>query len=183
MSLQEKYTKNIVPELKKELKKTNNFDVPKMIKVVLNVGTGSHSKDPKFKEVAIATLNRISGQKPVETLAKKSISNFKVREGMSVGLKVTLRGKRMYDFIDKLINVAFPRMQDFRGITTHCIDKSGNLTFGFKEHIIFPEIKTDEVEKVHGLEVSILTNAASRDDGVALFTLLGFPFSKKIKDA
>jgi large subunit ribosomal protein L5 len=127
----------------------------------------------------VSTLTRISGQKPVYRQAKKSISAFKIRQGMVVGVSVTLRGRRMYDFVDKLINVALARVRDFQGLEPDNVDQNGNLTIGFKEHIVFPEIHSDEIEQVHGLEVTITTNARTRERGLALFTYLGFPFKKK----
>lgn len=157
----------------------NNMAVPKITKVVINVGTGHGLKDAKFNEAVENTLIRITGQQPVKTAAKKSISNFKIREGLIVGMMVTLRGKRMYDFLDKLINIALPRVRDFRGLNPKSVDPKGNLNIGFREHISFPEIKSDEIEKIHGLQVSVVTTAKTRDEGVELLTLLGFPFSKE----
>jgi large subunit ribosomal protein L5 len=175
MDMQTVYKSKVIPALKKEFGYKNNYQLPKLVKVTINVGLGKGKDDPKLFEVAESTLSRISGQKPVITLAKKSISNFKVREGMKVGLIVTLRGKNMWSFLTKLVHVAIPRVRDFRGINSKSIDQQGNLTIGFKEHIVFPEIKSDEVEKIHGLEVSITTTAGSREVGEALFRLLGFP--------
>ena len=146
------------------------------MKVIVHVGTGAGVKDAKFLETAEATLRRITGQVPVKTIAKKSIANFKIREGMVVGLKVTLRGRRMEDFLTKLINVALPRVRDFRGISPKVVDRTGNAAIGFKEHLVFPEIRTDEVERVHGLEVIIDTTATTQAEGVALLRHLGFPF-------
>ena len=143
---------------------------------MVNVGTGQGLRDAKFNEVVEATLQRISGQRPVKVAAKKSISNFKIRQGLIVGMMVTLRGKKMYDFIDKLINVTLPRIRDFRGLDTKSVDPNGNLNIGLKENIAFPEIRSDEVEKIHGLQVSIATNAGSQEIGLELFKSLGFPF-------
>ena len=173
--MQTVYKEKAIPELKKQLGLKNVHQLPKVIKVTLNIGLGKAKDDAKLIELAESNLTRISGQKPVVTLAKKSISNFKVREGMKVGLVVTLRGKSMWSFLTKLVHIAIPRVRDFRGISPKSIDKQGNLTIGFKEHIVFSEIKSDEVEKVHGLEVSITTTAGSREVGEALFRLLGFP--------
>lgn len=175
MEMQKVYKEKVVPELKKQLNLKNVHQLPKIIKVTVNVGLGKAKDDPKMIEVAESTLTRICGQKPVVTLAKKSISNFKVREGMKVGMVVTLRGKNMWSFLTKLVHVAMPRVRDFRGISAKSIDKQGNLNIGFKEHIVFSEIKSDEVEKIHGLEVSITTTAGSREVGETLFRLLGFP--------
>lgn len=175
MDIQTVYKENAIPELKKKLNVKNVHQLPKIIKVTVNVGLGKAKDDPKLVDFAESTLTRITGQKPVVTLAKKSISNFKVREGMKVGMVVTLRGKNMWSFLNKLINIALPRVRDFRGLNPKSIDKQGNYTIGFKEHIVFPEIKSDEVEKIHGLEVSITTTAGSREVGETLFRLLGFP--------
>lgn len=173
--LLEKYRKEIIPALKAELGLKNNLAVPKLEKVIVSIGTGQGLRDPRFNEVAEATLVRITGQKPIKTLAKKSIAAFKVRQGMKIGLKVTLRGKRMYDFVDKLINISLPRLRDFRGLEAKMMDGAGNLTIGFREHLAFPEIKSDEVEKIHGLEVTIVTTAKNDQAGMALLKRLGFP--------
>lgn len=176
MRLMEKYNKEIVPALKEKFGYTNLNAVPKIKKVVLNVGINSAKRDAKFLDVTESVLTRISGQKPVKTRARKSISNFKVREGMVVGMMVTLRGKRMYDFLDKLLNITFPRVRDFRGISKRIVDKQGNLNYGFKEFIAFPEIGADEVEFMHGIEVTVQSNAGNKEVGETLFRLLGFPF-------
>jgi large subunit ribosomal protein L5 len=181
MNFYDNFKKQIVPQLQKELEYKNIFQVPKIEKVVLNVGLGRGLKDSGFIETVENTLTRISGQKPVKTKAKKSISNFKIREGMDIGMKVTLRGKRMYDFIEKFIKVTLPRVRDFRGLPLKSIDKEGNLNLGVKEHISFPEIKADEIEKLHGLEVSFVTSAKNKNEGKILFKALGFPFKKDIK--
>lgn len=177
-NLKEKYIKEVIPALKKDLGIDNVMALPKIKKVTINIGLGKSLSDPKFTEIAQSTLTKISGQKPVFRKAKKSISAFKIRQGLEVGLMVTLRGKRMYDFLSKLINVALPRARDFRGLDSKSIDEMGNLTIGFREHIIFPEIKSDEIEKIHGLEVSISTTASSKEEGLKLFEKLGFPFKK-----
>lgn len=176
MRLMEKYNKEIVPALKEKFGYKNVNAVPKIKKVVLNVGINSNKKDAKFFDVVESVLTRISGQKPVKTRARKSISNFKIREGMVVGMMVTMRGKRMYDFLEKLLSITFPRVRDFRGISTKIIDKQGNLNFGFKEFIAFPEIGVDEVENMHGVEVSVQSTAGNKEVGEALYRLLGFPF-------
>lgn len=156
----------------------NVMAVPRLTKVVLNSGVGKSLKDDKFIEAVVNTLTRISGQKPMLARAKKSISAFKIRQGMTVGVTVTLRGNRMYEFVDKLVNVALARVRDFQGIKPEGIDSHGSMTIGFKEHIVFPEIRSDEVERIHGLEVCLTTNAKSKEEGLELFTLLGFPFKK-----
>ncbi|MCK5211566.1 50S ribosomal protein L5 [Candidatus Parcubacteria bacterium] len=178
MKLQEQYKKHIVPELKKQLGYKNDLEAPKLTKVVINVGFGRHSKEKQYIEAVVNGLKRISGQQPILTKAKKSISSFKIREGMTIGAAVTLRGKRMYDFVDKLINVSFPRVRDFRGISEKGVDRNGNMTVGFKEHLAFPEIMADEVENVFGLEVCLATTAKTKEEGLALFKLMGFPFKK-----
>ncbi|MBI4276626.1 50S ribosomal protein L5 [Candidatus Uhrbacteria bacterium] len=176
MSLQQTYTTQIAPRLMTELGLTHALAVPRLRHVSVNVGTGHGLKDPKFNEVVEHTLTRITGQKPVRTLAKKSISNFKIRQGLVVGYQVTLRGQRMYDFVDKLIHVTLPRIRDFRGLDPKSIDARGNLTIGFREHLVFPEIRSDEVEKIHGLEVTLATNAGTKERGYVLLKALGFPF-------
>jgi large subunit ribosomal protein L5 len=176
MTLKEKYKKEVMPAMMKEFGFRNVMAVPKIEKVVINVGLSKALKDPKYLEVIENTLMRITGQRPVKTKAKKSIANFKIKEGMVVGMKVTLRGGRMYDFVDKLINVTLPRIRDFRGLSSKLVDRSGNLNIGFKEHIAFPEIRPDEVEKIHGLEVAVVTTAKSHEVGLKFLKLLGFPF-------
>jgi len=176
--LREKYIKEVIPEMKKIFGYKNIFAVPRLIKVTINVGTGQVLTDDKYLDTVKSTLERISGQKPVFTRAKKSISAFKIRQNMIVGAVVTLRGNRMYDFIDKLANVALARVRDFRGLEPKSVDGLGNLTIGFKEHIVFPEIKSDEVERLHGLSVTINTNAKSQKEALSLLNLLGFPFKK-----
>ncbi|MFH1207388.1 MAG: 50S ribosomal protein L5 [Patescibacteria group bacterium] len=176
--LKDKYFKQVVPAMAKRFGYKNVMAVPRLMKVVLNSGVGKSLKDDKFIEAVVNTLTRISGQKPMLARAKKSISAFKIRQGMTVGVMVTLRGNRMYDFVDKLVNVAIARIRDFQGVNPKAIDNRGNLTIGFKEHIVFPEIRSDEVERIHGLEVCLTTNAKSKEEGLELFTLLGFPFKK-----
>lgn len=176
--LKEHYRTTVAPALASELHLANPLAVPRLIKAVVNVGVGDSLKDPRLLELVEQTLQRITGQKPVRTLAKKSISNFKIRQGLVIGVQVTLRGGRMYDFLDKLINVALPRIRDFRGLPPSSVDDSGNLNVGFREHIVFPEIHSDEVEKIHGLQVSVATTADSREAGLALFQKLGVPFAK-----
>ncbi len=180
--MQHKYQKEIVPLLKKELGISNALAAPRITKVVLNVGLSKSLQDKKYVDIAARTLSRITGQKPVLTKAKKSISNFKIREGMIVGAMVTLRGSRMYDFLDKLVNVSFPRIRDFHGIeSTKGFDTNGNFAVGFKEHLIFPEIPGDEIETIHGLEIAVSTTAKNRDEAFLLLSALGFPFKKTTK--
>lgn len=181
MNLREKYQKEIVPELKKKFNYSNILLVPKIKKVVINVGFGKRVKDKDYISVVEKTLTKISGQKPVFTKAKKSISAFKIREGMIIGAMVTLRGQKMYDFLDKLINVSFPRVRDFRGISEKSVDKQGNLTIGFKENTSFPEVKVEDINNIHGLEVVIDSSAENKEEGLEFFSLLGFPFKKEDK--
>ncbi len=178
MKLIERYKKEIVPALKQELGDSNVNAVPKVKKISVSIGIPTSQKDSKFLETADQVLTRITGQKPVEAKAKKSISGFKVREGMIVGKFVTLRGEKMWSFLDKLLNVTFPRVTDFRGISPKIVDKTGNLAVGFKEYLPFPEISPDEVERVCGLQITVTTDAKTKDRGLALFKALGFPFQK-----
>jgi large subunit ribosomal protein L5 len=175
-SFQKQYKEKIVPALKEKLDIKNTLAVPTIEKVVINVGVGSGLKDKEFIKAVKKTLERISGQKPVEALARKSISNFKIRDGMVVGIKVCLRGDRMWDFIEKLVKVTLPRVRDFRGISTKGFDQEGNYSLGLKEYISFPEIDQDEVERLHGLQVNITTTSETKESGLALLTELGFPF-------
>ncbi|MFA5075805.1 MAG: 50S ribosomal protein L5 [Patescibacteria group bacterium] len=178
MRLREKYKKEIVAKLKEKFGYSSVMAVPNLEKIVVNVGAGRILQDPKYLETIDSILQRITGQQPVKTRAKKSIASFKIRQGMVIGFKVTLRGQRMWDFMEKLINIALPRVRDFRGVDKKGFDKRGNYTLGFKEYIAFPEIHSDEVEKIHGLEVSIATTAKTDPEGYALLDLLGFPFKK-----
>ncbi len=174
--LKERYQNEVVPMLKKELGITNINAVPKVTKVVVSVGLSQGIKDPKVMETIEQTLLRITGQKPVKTKAKKAISNFKVRQDMVVGMMVTLRGPRMWDFLARLTQITFPRIRDFRGVSPRVIDAKGNASFGFREHIAFPEIRADEVERIHGLQVTVATTAGDRARGQKLLEALGFPF-------
>lgn len=178
-NLRKQYKSKIVPELKKKFGYKNDMAVPKLSKVVLNVGLGRGLKDSEYLESVKKILVRISGQQPVETKAKKSIASFKIREGMIVGVKVTLQGDRMYDFIEKLINVTLPRVRDFRGLDSNKFDGKGNYSIGFKEHVAFPEISPDEIEQVYGLEVNIATTAKDDEKGYELLKLIGFPFKSR----
>ncbi len=170
------YHEVVVPALKKSLGVSNVLALPKVTAVVLNVGASRALKDPKYLDTIANTLERISGQKPIPRPAKKSIAAFKIREGQVVGMKVTLRGKRMYDFLHKLVAATFPRMRDFHGIPQGVLDAQGNMSFGFPEHMVFPEIRPDEIERVHGVQVTVVTNAKNRAHAFQLFKLLGFPF-------
>ncbi len=177
-NLYEKYKREVVPALKKELGYQNVMQVPKITKVVINVGVGRFIKEAGFIDNVEKTLTKITGQKPVRTCAKKAISNFKIREGQEIGVMVTLHGPRMYHFLEKLLWVTFPRVRDFHGISDKAFDTRGNYTVGFKENIAFPEVKMEEIEKIHGLEVVIVTNAKNKVAGKALLSQLGFPFIK-----
>jgi large subunit ribosomal protein L5 len=178
--LKEIYKKEVVPKMKEIFGYKNDLAVPKIEKVTLNIGIGKMlEKNPKILEEAKNTLIKITGQIPIETKAKKSISGFKVKKGKVVGLKVTLRGKRMYDFIDKLINVTLPRTRDFKGIPLSSFDKNGNLSLGFREQLIFPEINPQDVQIIHGLQVTITTNAKTKKESIELLRLFGFPIKKE----
>lgn len=177
--LKAKYQKEIIPKLREEFGYNNNLAVPCLKKVTINIGTARAIREPKFLDVVVDTLTRISGQKPVYTKAKKSISNFKIRKGMTVGTMVTLRGNRMYDFIEKIINISLPRTRDFRGIPTKAVSSQGDINIGFVEHTVFPEIKSDEVETIHGLEVNISSSAKTKEEGISLFRQLGFPLQEE----
>lgn len=168
----------IITKLKEKFGYKNNMAVPRVLKVTVNVGVGRISKDKAYIDAVVEDIRAITGQKPVLSLAKKSISAFKVRQGDIVGVTTVLRGARMNDFMQKLVNVTLPRVRDFRGLDQRIVDQSGNMTIGFKEHSAFPEIVMDQVEKIHGLEVVITTNAHQREAGLELFKLLGFPFRK-----
>jgi large subunit ribosomal protein L5 len=178
MSLKTRYQKEVIPGMKAKFGYQNVLAIPKMLKATLNVGISRaiNEKDSRYSEVVKDTLIKISGQKPVEILAKKSISGFKIREGLLVGMKVTLRGQRMYDFLDKFVNAVLPRTRDFRGLSPDLIDQRGNLSIGMREHLVFPEIKTEDVQKIHGLQITVTTNAKNKEEGLELFKLLGFPF-------
>ncbi len=175
MQLQERFQKEIIPRLKQELGVKQTLALPKVSKIIVSVGLSQALKDPKVMETVEQTLMRITGQKPAKTKAKKSIASFKIREGMVVGAMVTLRGKRMWDFLSRLTLATFPRIRDFRGIPLSNIDLHGNLSVGFRENLAFPEIRPDEVERVHGLQVTITTTAGTRERGEKLFRALGFP--------
>jgi large subunit ribosomal protein L5 len=174
--LKERYRQEIVPGLMKELGYSNPMQVPRLEKVVVNIGLGEASQNVKLLDAAVEELAGITGQKPVVTRARKAIANFKLREGMPIGCAVTLRGERMYEFLDRLLNVALPRVRDFRGVSDRSFDGRGNYSLGVREQIIFPEINLDKVEKVRGLTVSIVTTARSDAEGKALLRALGMPF-------
>ena len=177
--LHKQYKEKIVPHLMGEFGYKSVMQVPKIEKVTINVGYGRHTKTGSYIENVENTLAAITGQKPVHNKAKKSISNFKIREGMKVGASVTLRGKRMYDFVDKLVNITLPRVRDFRGVNPKGFDRQGNYSLGIKENIAFPEITSDAIDKIHSLEIVVTTSAKNRDEGFALLSAIGFPFKDK----
>ncbi len=176
--LQEKYSNDVRPALIKEFGFGNVMQVPKLSKITLNFGLGEAVQNPKIIEKAVEQLTAVAGQKPVITRAKRSISNFKLREGMPIGVTVTLRRDKMYEFLDRLISVAIPRIRDFRGVSPKAFDGRGNYTLGVREQIIFPEIEYDSVDKIRGLNVTITTTARNDDEGRALLRHLGMPFRK-----
>jgi large subunit ribosomal protein L5 len=176
--LEEKYLTEVTPQLKARLGYNNIMQVPKLEKIVLSIGLGEATQEPKVLEAAEKHLSTISGQHPVTTRAKKSISAFKLRAGMPIGMMVTLRGKRMYDFFDKLVNVVLPRFRDFRGVSRDSFDGRGNYSLGMKEQIVFPEIDYDKVDKIRGLEVTIVTTAKNDDEGRTLLELMGMPLRR-----
>ena len=177
--LKEKYETSIKKELTEKFGYTTPMQVPKLEKIVVNMGVGEAVHNSKALEDALEELTVITGQKPIATKAKKSIANFKLREGMPIGAKVTLRGERMYEFLDKLVSIALPRVRDFHGISGNAFDGRGNYTVGIKEQLIFPEINFDKISKVRGLDIVIVTTAKSDEEGRALLTLMGMPFRNK----
>lgn len=176
--LKEKYEKEVSPALMSKFAYKNIMQVPKMEKIVINMGVGEARENPKALEAAVNDLTAISGQKPVVTRAKKSIANFKVRQGMPIGVKVTLRGERMYEFMDKLFNVALPRVRDFKGVPSKSFDGRGNYTLGIKEQLIFPEIEYDKIDKIRGMELIFVTTAKTDEEAKELLEMLGMPFAK-----
>ncbi|NLI59039.1 MAG: 50S ribosomal protein L5 [Clostridium sp.] len=176
--LKEKYVKEIAPSLKSKFNYKSVMEVPKLEKVILNMGIGDAKEDPKALDAAVNDMMLISGQKPVVTKAKKSVAAFKLREGMKVGCKVTLRGDRMYDFVHKLLNVALPRVRDFRGVPVNSFDGRGNYSMGVKEQLIFPEIDYDKVEKIRGMDITFVTTAKTDEEARELLKLMGMPFSQ-----
>jgi large subunit ribosomal protein L5 len=177
-ALKDFYYNECVPALKEEFGYTNIMQVPKIEKIVLNMGLGEAVQNPKIVEGAAQELTLIAGQKAVVTNAKKSIAGFKLREGMPIGCRVTLRGDKMYDFFSKLVNIALPRVRDFRGVSPKAFDGRGNFSLGVKEQIIFPEIDYDKIDKIKGLNISIVTTAPTNDEGRSLLSMMGMPFRK-----
>jgi len=177
--MQERYNNDVVPALRKSFDLTNIMQVPRITKVVVNIGMGEALDNPKALESAVSDLTTVTGQKPVMTKARKSIANFKLREGRLIGTKVTLRGDRMWAFLDRLLSTALPRVRDFRGVSPNAFDGRGNYTLGLRDQLIFPEIEYDKIDKLRGMEVTIVTTAKNDDQARALLQLLGMPFSKK----
>jgi large subunit ribosomal protein L5 len=177
--LKERYQKEIAPALEAAIGADNVMQIPRVTKVVVNIGVGEALDNAKALEAAVADLTLITGQKPIITIAKKSIANFKLREGRQIGVKVTLRGERMWSFLDRLMNIALPRVRDFRGISPNAFDGRGNYTLGLREQLVFPEIEYDKIDKLRGLEVSIITTARNDDESRQLLQMLGMPFRKE----
>jgi large subunit ribosomal protein L5 len=176
--MKEKYLKEIVPTLTKDFSYKNPMQVPGVHKVVVNIGMGEAIQNAKAMDAAVSDLSAITGQRPVITRAKRSVAAFKLREGMQIGCMVTLRGERMYHFLDKLLNVALPRIRDFQGISSEAFDGRGNYTLGLREQLVFPEIDYDKVDKMRGMEISIVTTARTDEEGRQLLKLMGMPFKK-----
>lgn len=178
LRLKQRYQEHIAPRLLQRFAYANVYQVPKLVKVVLNIGIGEAIQNPKALDAAIGDLQKIAGQKPVVQRSRKAIANFKLRAGLPIGVKVTLRSARMYQFVDKLLSVGLPRIRDFRGISPSGFDGKGNYTLGLREQLIFPEIEYDKIDKLRGLEVTFVTSARTDDEARALLTELGFPFRK-----
>ncbi len=177
-NIQQRYKNEVVPTLVKEFKYTTVMQAPRIQKIVLNIGAGGAIDNPKILDGAVADLQLITGQKPVLTSARKSIANFKLREGRQIGVKVTLRGARMWAFLDRLCNLALPRIRDFRGIPSKGFDGRGNFTLGLREQLVFPEIQYDKIDMLRGMEITIVTTAQSDDEGRRLLELVGMPFRR-----
>jgi large subunit ribosomal protein L5 len=173
-----RYQEEVVPALMKALNMENVMELPRITKVVVNIGLGEAMDNPKALEAAVGDMMLITGQKPVITKARKSISNFKLREGRAIGAKVTLRGDKMWSFLDRLMNIVLPRVRDFRGVSDEAFDGHGNYTLGLREQLIFPEIEYDKIDKVRGMEITIVTTARTDDQATQLLALLGMPFRK-----
>ena len=176
--LKDKYVSEVIPALQQKFNYKNVMMIPKVEKIVINMGLGDCKDNPKGLEAAVGDLTTISGQKPVITKAKKSIANFKVREGMNIGAKVTLRGERMYQFMDKLMNVALPRVRDFHGVSAKAFDGRGNYALGIREQLLFPEIEYDKVDKIRGMEMIFVTTAHTDEEARELLRLMGMPFEQ-----
>jgi large subunit ribosomal protein L5 len=177
--MQERYQKEIAPALLKTFSFKNVMQIPRIEKVVVNIGLGEALENPKALDAAVSDLTIITGQKPVTNKARKSIANFKLREGRLIGTKVTLRGDRMWSFLDRLLNIALPRVRDFRGVSANAFDGRGNYTLGLKDQLVFPEIEYDKIDKLRGMEITIVTSAKTDEHARALLQMLGMPFSRK----
>jgi len=177
--MKEKYQKEVMPAMIKSFQFDNMMRVPKIKKVVVNIGVGEALENAKALDAGLNDMMNITGQKPIVTKARKSISNFKLREGRAIGIKVTLRGEKMWSFLDRLMNVALPRVRDFRGVSPNSFDGRGNYTLGLREQLVFPEIDYDKIDKVRGMEISIVTSASNDEEGKELLQLLGMPFRKE----
>ena len=177
--LKERYQQELVPALMKSLGLDNIMQVPRVEKVVVNIGVGEALDNAKALDAAVGDMTKVTGQKPIVTKARKSIANFKLREGRAIGVKVTLRGDRMWSFLDRLMNVALPRVRDFRGVSPNAFDGRGNYTLGLREQLVFPEIEYDKIDKLRGLEISIVTTARADEEGRQLLSMLGMPFRKE----
>ena len=176
--LKEQYLNEIVPAMEKKFGYTNTMQVPKLNKIVVNMGVGEAKENSKLLESAMKDMEIITGQKPVMTTAKKSIANFKIREGMKIGCKVTLRGDRMYEFLDRLVNLSLPRVRDFRGVNPNAFDGRGNYALGIREQLIFPEIEYDKIDKTRGMDIIVVTTAKTDEEARELLTLFNMPFAK-----
>jgi len=176
--LKEKYQKDIAPALMKALELKNVMEVPRIQKVVVNIGMGEALDNPKSLDAAVEDISQITGQRPVVTKARKSIANFKLREGRAIGVKVTLRGEKMWAFLDRVLNIVLPRVRDFRGVSRDAFDGRGNYTLGLREQLIFPEISYDKIDKVRGMEMTIVTTAKNDNEAAMLLEMLGMPFRK-----
>ena len=180
-NIKEKFNKKVVPEMKEKFGFKNNLQVPRIEKVVVNSGIGKYIKDANLVKEAVEAIELITGQKPILTKSRKSVAGFKIREGLEIGIKVTLRGKRKWDFIEKLIGASIPRVRDFQGINESAVDESGNISIGIKEHTIFPEVMPENVKNIISLQVNMTTTAKNREKGLELFRLLGFPIKSENK--
>ena len=178
LRLKEKYLNEVAPALMEKFNYKSTMEIPKLQKIVINMGLGEVKENPKAIETAMADLEKITGQKPVVTKAKKSVANFKIREGMNIGCKVTLRETRMYAFVDKLFNIALPRIRDFHGVPANSFDGRGNYALGIKEQIIFPEIEYDKIDKVRGMDIIFVTSAKTDEEAKELLRLMGIPFAR-----
>lgn len=176
--LKDKYLNEVVPALMEKFNYKNIMEVPKVEKIILNMGVGEAKDNPKALEAAVEEMTIIAGQKPVTTKAKKSVANFKIREGMAVGCKVTLRGQKMFDYLDKLMNIALPRVRDFRGVSSTSFDGRGNYSLGIKEQLMFPEIDYDKIDKIKGMDIIIVTSAKTDEEAREFLALMGMPFKK-----